>query len=144
MEVDPRSLADCPRISPSGPSKRQRSRVTNGALLCGIDGRSAWVRRCKDLVEAYVSDQGGYDNLSTAELTLIRRCAVLATQCEKRELDFAEANGAASDNQLLVYQTAVNTLRRTLESVGIRRRAKTVGPSLGDLLHGERHEHRPA
>ena len=41
-----------------GSKGRQRSRVTNGsALLPGVDGRSAWVRRCKDIIEAHLSDR---------------------------------------------------------------------------------------
>jgi hypothetical protein len=39
---------------------RQRSRITNGsALLPGVDGRSAWIRRCEDVIEAHLSDLGG-------------------------------------------------------------------------------------
>jgi hypothetical protein len=44
---------------------RQCSRVTNGsALLPRVDGRSAWVRRCKDIIEAHLSDLGGEHNTS--------------------------------------------------------------------------------
>ena len=40
-----------------------RSRVTNGAaLLPSVDGRSAWVRRCKDLISEHLADLGGADN----------------------------------------------------------------------------------
>jgi hypothetical protein len=35
----------------------QRSRVGNGsALLADVDGRSTWVRRCKELIADHVSD----------------------------------------------------------------------------------------
>ena len=63
-----------------GSKGRQRSRVTNGsALLPGVDGRSAWVRRCKDIIEAHLSDLGGEDNTSVAERSLVRRAAVITT-----------------------------------------------------------------
>jgi hypothetical protein len=38
----------------------QRSRITTGsALLAGVDGRSAWVGRAKDLFALHVSDEVG-------------------------------------------------------------------------------------
>src|SRR4051812_33061898 len=39
----------------------QRSSVTNGSKL-RIEGCSAWVRRCKDIIEAQILDPGGEDN----------------------------------------------------------------------------------
>jgi hypothetical protein len=37
-----------------------RSRVTNGReLLPGVDGRSLWVRRFRDVLALHVSDLGG-------------------------------------------------------------------------------------
>jgi hypothetical protein len=62
------------------PRSRQKSRVTNGsALLPDIDGRSPWIRRCKDIIAAHISDLGGEDNVSEAERSIIRRAAVLTT-----------------------------------------------------------------
>ena len=56
------------------------SRVTNGSLLPSItDGRSAWVRRCKDVISAHLADLGGEDATSAAERSLVRRAAVLTT-----------------------------------------------------------------
>ena len=55
MEVVP--LSPRPRQAVTRTKSPQRSRVTNGsALLPGIDGRSAWVRRSKDLIAEFVSD----------------------------------------------------------------------------------------
>jgi hypothetical protein len=45
--------------------------VTNGKLLPGIDQRSAWVRRVKDLLAAHIAD------LSEAEYALARRAVTL-------------------------------------------------------------------
>src|SRR6202045_4159049 len=75
---------------------RQRSRVTNGsALLPGVDGRSAWVRRCKDIIEAHLSDLGGEDNTSAAERSLIRRASVMTVELERMEARFAVAGEAS-------------------------------------------------
>ena len=58
MELTCTSHADL-----SGVKRRkdpQKSGITNGTrLLPGIDGRSPWVRRCKDIIAAHVSDLGG-------------------------------------------------------------------------------------
>ena len=118
-----------------GSKGRQRSRVTNGsALLPGVDGRSAWVRRCKDILEAHLSDLGGEDNTSAAERSLIRRAAVLTTELERLEVKFASA-GEASAEELDIYARIAANLRRLLESVGLRRRAKNIsGLSLGEVL----------
>jgi hypothetical protein len=47
----------------------QRSSVTNGSKL-RIEGCSAWVRRCKDIIEAQILDPGGEDNCSAAAIAL--------------------------------------------------------------------------
>jgi hypothetical protein len=112
----------------------QRSRVTNGsALLPGVDGRGAWVRRAKDLFTLHLADLGGEDNVSEAERALLRRAVTLTVELERREAMFAQV-GAADDQALAIYQTTVNTLRRTLEALGLQRRPRDVGPTLGQIL----------
>jgi hypothetical protein len=112
---------------------RQRSRVTNGtALLPGVDGRSAWMRRCKDIIAAHVNDLGGEDNISAAERSLIRRAAVITTELEMMEARFAAA-GHADPGELDLYQRTAGNLRRLLEAVGLQRRAKPV-PDLDTFL----------
>ena len=95
-----------------------------------------WARRAGELLAAHISDLGGYDNISEAEHALAKRAAVLICELERREAAFAQA-GAASDEALVIYQTTVNTLRRTLESLGLRRRAKDIGPTLGDIIRAD-------
>ena len=70
--------------------------------------------------------------MSEAELALVKRAATLILELERRELGFAQA-GQVSDQQLAVFQTTVNTLRRLLESIGLQRRAKEV-PDLQTYL----------
>jgi hypothetical protein len=117
-----------------GDRRYGRSRITNGtALLPGIDGRSPWVRRCKDIIASHLSDLGGPDNTSAAERSLVRRASVLTVELERLEAKFAAAN-EASDTDLDLYQRTAGNLRRLLEAVGIARRPRDIGPSLGDLL----------
>ena len=137
MEVAARSPTDRPAVARR--KNPQRSRITNGsALLPGVDGRSPWVRRCKDVIAAHLSDLGGVDNTSAAERSIIRRAAVLTTELEQLEVRFATA-GEASADDLDAYQRCANSLRRLLEAVGLQRRARDVGPSLSDILREGQH-----
>jgi hypothetical protein len=104
----------------------RRTRVANGSQLwVGVDGRSLWARRAGELLAAHISDLGGEDNISEAERVLAKRVAVLVTELERREAAFALA-GEVEDGALAIYQTTVNTLRRTLETLGLERRAIDV------------------
>jgi hypothetical protein len=87
----------------------QKSRVTNGsALLLGVDGRSPWIRRCKDIIAEHVSDCGGSDNISAAERSLIRRAATIATELERLESKFAAAaQGKFTPRLLLLAENSM-------------------------------------
>ena len=112
----------------------QKSAVANGsALLPGVDGRSAWVRRCKELIAGHISDLGGINNASAAERSIVRRACVLTVELERMERQFALA-GEASPEDLDIYARIDGNLRRLLEAVGLQRRARDIGPTLGDLL----------
>ncbi len=108
--------------SVTSPRKREaRSRITNGKVLVGnVDQRTAWVRRCRDLIELHVADLGGPASISTAEANLIRRAAVLSVELERMEQRFATTDAAA--RELEGYQRAASSLRRLLESLGLKRR----------------------
>jgi hypothetical protein len=80
------------------PRSRQRSRIANGtALLSGVDGRSTWVRRCKELIADHTTDLGGEDNCSAAERSIVRRAAVLTVELERLEAKFALAGEASPE-----------------------------------------------
>lgn len=114
---------------------RTRSRMTNGsAVLPGIDGRSAWVRRLKDLIELHTSDLGGPDAISTAELSVVRRASTLVVELEMLEARFAEAGGATAD-ELDLYARVSGNLRRLYEATGLQRRARDVTPSLSQYIN---------
>jgi hypothetical protein len=89
-----------------------RSAVTNGSVLFnGVDHRSAWMRRYRDLIADHVSDLGGIAAMSQSEQVLARRAAMLCLQCELMESKWDANNGEASAKQIATYQTTVNTLR---------------------------------
>ena len=105
--------------------------MSNGTTLFieHFDRRGAWARRLQDLIHDHTNDLGGEDTISTAEAVLIRRAAMLCLQCELMEQNFAKAEGGeASAKQIDTYQRITNTLRRTLESLGLQRRPKDVTP----------------
>jgi hypothetical protein len=113
---------------------RQKSQITNGsALLPGVDGRSAWVRRCKDIIASHLSD---VPDASAAERSIIRRAAVLTVELERLEAQFALA-GAADPETLDLYARTAGNLRRLLESVGLQRRTKDITPTLAQYLEQE-------
>jgi hypothetical protein len=129
--------------APEAAPRKGRSKVSNGrVLIAGVDQRSPWVRRCRDVLREHVADLGGVDNCSAAERSIIRRAAVLTTELEQLETKFALA-GQADAGDLETYQRCSNTLRRLLESVGLQRRARDVTtPSLADIareIEDEKH-----
>ena len=91
----------------------------------GIDLRGVWARRFRDVFELHVSDLGGIESVSEAQQSLCRRIATLT--CELERLECRLVRQEAPDDRLLdLYQRMTNTLRRALETVGVRRRRRLV------------------
>lgn len=125
-KLAPARPTSAPQSSERPKKDALQSRITNGsALLPGVDGRSPWVRRCKDLIGIHLADLGGADNTSAAELSIIRRAAALTVELERLEAQFANA-GQADANTLDLYARVSANLRLLLESVGIQRRPRDV------------------
>lgn len=122
--------------------KKGRSRITNGSAILprGVDGRTLWVRRFRDLIALHTADLGGEDMMSEAERALVRRSATIIIQLERMEFKFATGNDPSS-NELETYQRLSNTLRRLLQTVGLERRQRDVTPSLQEYLKGKRSRH---
>lgn len=116
--------------------QRNRSRITSGRSLLphGVDMRGVWERRWTDVNALLLSDLGGRDVCSTAEMALIRKAATLIVATERLEERFAEQSDGGTSNQLEAYQRLCNTLRRLLESIGLKRRPRNVTPDLQDYL----------
>jgi hypothetical protein len=132
MKLSLRKLSD--RTRPTERMTTARSALTNGSRLVGrkgqIDERSAWVRRMRDLIDLHVSDLGGPNNVTAAQLSIIRRVAVTVFELELMEKKFAQ-NGCATPNALDLYFRGSGNLRRLLESIGLERRARDVTPFSG-------------
>jgi hypothetical protein len=113
-----------------------RSRVSNavarGSILWldHVDKRGPVPRRFKDIIGLVTADLGGPDLLSEGQRQLIRRIASLSVWCESQEAKMADGTAIDIDE----FQRASNSLRRLLESIGLKRVAKDIGPTLGDLL----------
>jgi hypothetical protein len=113
MEAAP----DIPRVA--APKPTHRSRVTNGSkLLPSTDERGLTFRRYRDLFELVCNDLGGADRLSTAQLQLARRSAMLAAECERGEA-MACRNDPEFDIGTYALQTSL--LCRVFGLLGIHR-----------------------
>ncbi len=74
---------------------------------------------------------------------LVRRAAMLTLQLELMEQGWAEHhNGVAPAKRLIEYQQVCSALRRILESLGLKRRARDVTPNLSQYLALKEQEQR--
>ncbi len=116
--------------------KLSRTRVTNGKALFleGVDGRTLAARRYRDLFHSFISDLGGMEVASEAQLQLARRCATMSCQAEVMEAEFI----AGDDTDLEQYLRLVGTLSRALSRLGMERKALDVTElTLDDFIIGE-------
>jgi hypothetical protein len=96
--------------------------VEANALFVTADGRSPWARRYRDLIHYFAHDAGGAENLTEIKLSLIRRAASLAVECERLEGMLAE--GKECDVDLLARMSS--HLRRIAETIGLDRKMRDV------------------
>jgi uncharacterized small protein (DUF1192 family) len=118
-----------------------RSRVSNGSKFAeGLDGRTKWGRRFKDLCEHYGDDLGGLEKLTASQLSLTKRAAALTVEIERHEAAFAD-KGVADPEALRQYQASINSLRRLLETLNLTGTAKAVArrsmPDIPAMSFGE-------
>ncbi|HLH98760.1 MAG TPA: hypothetical protein VKW08_26925 [Xanthobacteraceae bacterium] len=135
MRNEPATLTHVGYRAPATRPLTTRSRVTNGKTLFaeGGDMRAPWSRRLRDILDLHLADIGGVDHASEAERSILRRAATLTVELERLEARFAE--GPSSNKDLETYQRTSNTLRRLLESVGLKRRPRDITPPrIEDLL----------
>ena len=76
--------------------------------------------------------------ISSAEMILIRRASMMCLQSELMERQWAENGGEASPRQIDTYQRLTGSLRRVLESLGLKRRARDVTPN--PLAYAKRYD----
>ena len=106
----------CARRSPiARRPPTSRSRVSNGsALLLNGDQRSAGARRFRDLVEAFSADLG--DDLSEADLAMVKTAAGLALKSELLHADLAA--GKEVDADILIK--LAGTARRSMAALSVK------------------------
>jgi hypothetical protein len=107
-----------------------RSAVTNGRLFAAAmrDGRSGWSRRVQDVQSLIISHLGGEDEVSEPERILARRIGIKTVELEWKELGFAQSRTGPSVEEFDSYLRGSNSLRRYLESIGLKRVARDVTP----------------
>jgi hypothetical protein len=124
----------------AGNPKMLRSAVTNGnrQFAQGGDGRTAWVRRWRDLAALHETDGGDVSTMSEGRKSLCRRAATLEVNLEQLEAHMSEGQGVDLD----VYNRLAGNLRRILETLGLERKAVDVSDS-AVVAHFRRKQHRP-
>ena len=85
------------------------------------------------------------DIVSAAERSIIRRIATITVELEWIEQQkFALSRNGPSAEDLDLYLRGSNSLRRLLESIGLRRVAKDITPTLDDIVREHEAERRDA
>jgi len=84
----------------------------------------------------HIDDLGGDDQVSESERAIVRRAATIIVALERMEFGFA-TEGDATPQELDLYQRLSNSLRRLLESVGLKRRSRDAVPDLNDYLNSK-------
>lgn len=102
-------------------------------ILPHVDGRSMWMRRLHEIVAELVEEMGGPDIISAVQLSIAKRCGTQTVAIERLEVEIAEA-GEATLIQLEVHQRMSNTLRRNLESLGIKPRSAPKPKTIHEIL----------
>lgn len=111
-----------------------RSRLTTReGFVVGVDGRSAWARRFRDLIAAHSNDMGGSDQMTEGQRCIIRRISLLQIEAEFSEMKIAlarEADEEPGGVRLDRYRQMAETQRRLIESLGLHqaRRPRNVTP----------------
>jgi len=107
--------------------KRIRPQLLSRAEL---DGRTNAAKEFDRLVVAIEADLGGHDQISAIEVALIEAFAGAAVTLN--HLNTQLALGQPID--LSQHAQCVGAMVRVASRLGIGRRARDVGPSLGDIL----------
>jgi hypothetical protein len=123
-----------PNISPLARRKpTHRSSITNGTRLFApdtTDGRSIMARRFRDLVDDIATDLGGKDHLSTGQLQLIRRAAMMGVQCEILEAEAVAGKPFDVD----VFGQLTDRLGRCFQRLGLERKTRDVSDDIDTVL----------
>jgi hypothetical protein len=110
--------------------------VTAGRkLFLNTDGNTAWSRLAEDLVAAHIQDLGGMENLSTAQLALVKYAAACEAELEKMASRMSRGEVVDIDR----FTRTLSHLRRVFESVGIKRVPRDVQQTVEQYLSKPAH-----
>ena len=113
------------------PKKHRKAQLVT---LDSIDQRTAAAKRIRELAGAITSDLGG--DLTAAQQVLVQRASIMAAIIEDQEARFAR--GELID--VGPYTTLVNSLRRVLADLGLKRIARDETLTLADYLRSKEAE----
>lgn len=116
-------------------SRTNRSRVTNGWLLPGVDGRSAFSRRFHDLMDLLTHEVSGGEPLSASEAALIRQAALITVQTEEMQLAAARGEPVDGDELVRLSNVALRILGRLQRQRKDKPRGTGRHPSVLGLLN---------
>jgi hypothetical protein len=99
------------------PSANLLDKVSNGRLLSkSVDLRTAAGRRFRHLVQSHIAEFGGVDNLTEADLGLIKQSVALQLQAE--QMQEAIVRGEKVDADALIRISGIS--RRLLETISVK------------------------
>jgi hypothetical protein len=106
----------------SGANRKQSAVTSRRQLFIEGDGNSPWARRFSDLVNGHIADLGGRDELSEAELHLIRDASAIEVELEQMQGRLSLGEPVDLD----LFTRSTSHLRRCWETLGIKRQPKPV------------------
>ena len=101
-----------------------RSKVSNGDRpMLGVDGRSGYMRRWKDIIEDHVENYGP-ENMSVPRMSLLRHQATALVKMEM--LTAKMADGKETFEEAEQFSRYLGNARRNYEVLGLDRGVKQV------------------
>ncbi len=90
-----------------------RSAITNGTSL-GVDKRTATGRRYRDLISEFSREVAGGEQLTQAEMVLVRQAAAITIRMEILQVEIVNGSSATADEDLVRLS---NSLARILGQI---------------------------
>jgi hypothetical protein len=113
------------------------SGITKRRQQIGANGQTRWNRVVREVHNAMAEHLGGEAMITTPETLLIRRIAVFESEMRLMEAKIAldrQEKRDPDEKFLDLYSRLVNSQRRLLESVGMKRIPKDVTPSISEYI----------
>ena len=115
------------------PRKLEFGKAEHLDILGRIDGRTTAAVAFRSALDDLVSDLGGMETITRAEMEIIRRAAGLAVLAAAQEAAILTGKAINVPN----YLALINTQRRTLMALGLNRRARDITPNPLDYIEAK-------